>query len=141
MEVFGRERKFFMSVGATCEISKSCPDGDINKLKQGMEDGSYADSVELMARIISALNKGYEIKTAMEAKTAGSPYKAEWLTIDECLALDKETFNALTDEAMDALVRGAKRSVEAQPKPRKKTAEESGSGSMRPGSSITDSAS
>lgn len=124
MEIYGKEIKFFRSVGATCEIAEICPDKDINKMMD-LFNKDYPSKVLLMATTVSAMNKGYEMHEAIEAKHRGESYKATWLSVEECESLDSDTLMELFTEAIDSVNGGGKQSVKAKPKAGKKTEAES----------------
>ena len=59
MIINGKERKFFLTVGASCAIAELCPDGDIAKIGE-LFRGRYSKNMTSVAKFIAAMNRGYE---------------------------------------------------------------------------------
>lgn len=109
MVIYGKERGFLMTVGASAEISALCPDGDLSRLAEVFEQ-PYGKQMHAVAQIIVALNKGYN-----NAQRFNGGEYCEPLTADMVLSLDTETYMALTAEAMKAFNASIKTSVETAP--------------------------
>lgn len=110
MQVYGKERKFLLTVGASAEVAKVCPGQKLANLAKLF--GTAADdvvSIEGTAALIVALNKGYEM-----ARSFREPgYRPDPLTVEQVLTLDMATFRALAAEAGKALAPA--RTIETEP--------------------------
>lgn len=95
MIINGIERKFFLSVGASCAIAELCPDGDIANIGALFED-RYAKKMSTIARFIVALNRGYEDRVHPDAE------KPNYLTYKEVMSLTMDEFNQAESEALSA---------------------------------------
>lgn len=110
MEVYGKERGFLMTVGASAEIAKLCPGKRLENLREIFgEEADDASSIENTAAIVAALNKGYELNR----KCSEPGYIADPLTVDQLLTLDMTTFRELTSEAVAAMT--PRRTIESEP--------------------------
>lgn len=101
MIVYGKERGFLMTVGASAEIAKLCPGQKLENLSAVFSaDAGDADSLETTAKLICALNRGYETNQ----RFTDPSHKAEPLTVDEVLSLEVEDFKKLQAEAVAAML-------------------------------------
>lgn len=57
MIINGKERKFFLTVGASCTIAELCPDGDIANIGKLFDSGRYSKNMTTIAKFISAMNR------------------------------------------------------------------------------------
>ena len=112
MIINNKEIKFLRTVSATCDIADLCEDGSLENYTKLFE-GPQSQVIKAKAKIIVALNNGYEINKALE----DSEYKASPITVEQVLALTSDDFIALFDEAFDALFYSeeAKPTVETEP--------------------------
>lgn len=109
MIVYGKERGFLMTVGASAEIAKRCPDHRLENWAAMLRDGDDAATIEHRAALICILNKGYELN-----KQFNEPgYTAEPLTAEAVLALPSEVFLSLLEDALKATQ--PKREIETEP--------------------------
>lgn len=122
MKIHGRECKFRLTIGASVEIAELCPEGDIKNIGD-LLSGRYAETLGATAKIIVALNKGYE--DAQKYEQEG--YVARPLSVEEVLTLDGETLAALQAEALAAFTNDQKTSVEDAPAKKKTKAKEASS--------------
>lgn len=110
MQIYGKERKFLLTVGASAEVAKACPGQKLANLSKLF--GTGADdvvSIEGTAALIVALNKGYEM-----ARSFREPgYHPDPLTVDQVLTLDMTTFRELAAEAGKAMA--PERTIETEP--------------------------
>ena len=58
MIIFGKERGFSFTVGASVEIAEMCPDGDLTKIEKFLS-GKYGRVTRNGAKLIIELNKAY----------------------------------------------------------------------------------
>lgn len=110
MEVFGKERHFLLTVGAATEIASFCPNGDLSRIVELMND-SYDKSMIYIAKLIVALNKGYEQRQKFETGESNEP-----LTLEMVMALDMQDIAVLQREALNAFTRDSKTTVKTQSK-------------------------
>lgn len=109
MNVFGKDRGFLMTVGASAEIAKLCPDNRLENWGQLLTGADDVTTIENRARLIVALNAGFESNKAFTEPG----YKAEPLTVAQVLALPSREFLALLSEALEATK--PKREIESEP--------------------------
>lgn len=131
MKAYGRDIKFLRTVSAECDIGDECPGGDIHNFNAALQDSNTRGQRHIMAVFISACNKGYELHEHF----SNNEHEARWLSVDEVLALDDDTFIALFNEAF-AVYTGQKPQMKTKPKGKKTAA--SKSSSTEPGTSTTD---
>lgn len=110
MEVYGKERGFLMTVGASAEIAKLCPEKKLENLRAvfGTEVDDVS-SLENTAAVVAALSRGYE----QNKHFLDPAYKADPLTVEMLLSLDMTTFRAITSEAVKAMT--PRREIESEP--------------------------
>lgn len=114
MIINGTERKFFLSVGASCAIADLCPDGDLANIGQ-LFGGRIGDGMRTIAKIIVALNRGYEDRVHPDAE------KPNYVTVKELMSLSMDEFHQAEAEAFEAYFSGSKTQVElTDPKGSKK---------------------
>lgn len=109
MVVYGKERGFLMTVGASAEIAKRCPDHRLENWAAMLRDGDDAATIEHRAALICILNKGYETNKAYNEPG----YTADPLTAEAVLALPSDVFLALLNDALKATQ--PKREIETEP--------------------------
>ena len=110
MNVYGKERGFLMTVGASAEIAKLCPGEKLENLSKVFGEGAGdAASLETTAKLIVALNKGYEENLHFTDPS----HPAQPLTVPEVLSLTVDDFRQLQSEAVAAML--PKREIESEP--------------------------
>lgn len=115
MIINGKERKFFLTVGASCTIAELCPDGDIANIGKLFDSGRYSKNMTTIAKFISAMNRGYEERTNPGAE------KPDVLTVRELMSLTMDEFTQAENEAFAAFNGDTKTTIEtAEPKGSKK---------------------
>lgn len=115
MNIGNKTYGFKLTVGASIQIAKLCPDGDLGRIAEAV-GGTYGHQAEALAKMISALSNGYAAAEAFEGREAAR------LTPEDVLALDPKTFEEVTKEAFAAF--RADVSGELEVKPTKKAAAE-----------------
>lgn len=110
MIVYGKERYFKLTVGASAAIADQCPDGDLTRIAEVFAQ-PYAAKINFLAHFIAALNAGYERARAFEDPT----YQADPLTVPQIGALDQDTFLALQHEAMASFNGDVNTKIETEP--------------------------
>lgn len=118
MKINGREIKFLRTVKATAELSKLCPNEDIEKLGEVM-NGGLAQAIEAEATIVHLLNEGYEMNKHFNDRS----YKPNVLSVEEIMYLDEKEFVELVTEAWASMNNGAETTIEVE-EPKKKEANE-----------------
>ena len=122
MIINGKERKFFLTVGASCAIAELCPDGDIAKIGE-LFRGRYSKNMTSVAKFIAAMNRGYE------ERIHGDAEKPDVVTVRELMALTMEEFSQAESEAIAAYMANSKTTIEtAEPKGSKKNNEDGDAG-------------
>ncbi len=123
MVIKGHEIKFLRTVLANCEIAKICENRDISnfdKLLQGDTPTSY----NAQCVFVCAMQKGHE----MHEKFENPDYEPMYLSVDDLMLIDPESFNELVEEAFKVFAGDAYQEVETQePKEAKKNEEASDS--------------
>ena len=117
MEIYGKNREFLMTVGASAEVAKACPGQKLANLGQLFKASSDdVSSIEGTAKLIVALNRGYEM-----ARSFREPgYQPDPLTMEQVMSLDMATFRELAAEAGKAMRQD--RSIESEPLKKKDAA-------------------
>lgn len=110
MQINGIEREFKLTVGAAAEISELCPNGDLDRLQELLTDASFGKTARIMAKIVVALNRGYQDSLDPRTQTADA------LTTREVLALDLPEFQKVVDTAMKQMRADQKGTVQITPK-------------------------
>ncbi len=110
MEVLGKERRFKLTIGAAAEIADFCPEGDIGRIGELLGSGSTAKSLRASAKLIAALNRGYE-----EAENPRAEHP-DCLTVRDVLSLDADVFGELLQEAVKAFAEDQKPKTEIRSK-------------------------
>lgn len=95
MNINGKEYGFKLTVGASIQIAKLCPNGDLARIAEAVE-GGYEKQTETMAKIVSALSNGYAAAEEFEGR------KAERLTLEAVLSLSPDQFTEISEEAFMA---------------------------------------
>lgn len=109
MNVYGRERGFLMTVGASAELAERCPDRRLDNWAKMLKDGDDVSTIENRAALICILNKGYELNKSFQEED----YEANPLKMEQVLALPGDVFLSLLSEALQATQ--PKREIESEP--------------------------
>lgn len=117
MIIHGKERKFFLSVGAAAEVAKLCPDEDLARMGEVLE-GKFSQTVDGVAKIAAIMNRAHEENRAyME-----SGYIAEPVTEAEIKALGFSALQGLVEEIMSAFSADLQSTVKTEPEKKRETA-------------------
>lgn len=114
MELFGKTYGFKLTVGASAELAKACPDGDMNRIGELLKPAfvsAFSGSPETATVFLLALNRGYEQARAF-AEPGCEPAR---LTAELIAAMDFVQFNTAMTEAMQAFRLNGAPSVGAEP--------------------------
>jgi hypothetical protein len=95
MKIGNKEYGFKLTVGASVQIAKLCPDGDLSRIEEAIGK-NYAQQAEAMATIIVALNHGYAAAEEFEGR------KANRLKVEDVLSLSPELYSEVSAEAFRA---------------------------------------
>ena len=109
MKIRGKEIKFLRTVKTTADLTKLCPDQDIERIGE-LFDGSIDKVLENGAKLIHYLNEGYEMNEHLN----NPEYKPNVLTVEEIMYLDEQTFTDLMTSAMQNLSNGAETTIELE---------------------------
>ncbi len=101
---------FLFCVGAEQELARLCPGNDLSRMGETLTRKD-ADAIELSVELICILSRWYEKARAFET----GEEERRPLTRDELLLLPLPAFKRLQDEALAAMLRDAKQSVEVDP--------------------------
>ena len=115
MKIGNHEYGFRLTVGASIQIAKLCPNGDLARIGEAVGNG-YGEQAEVMAKMIVALNNGYCAAEEFEGR------KAYRLTVENVLSLSPATFAELSLEAFKAFTGDIDGEIEVESE--KKAAEE-----------------
>ena len=107
MKIGNREYGFKLTVGASVQIAKLCPGGDLSKIGKAIGNG-YGEQAEAMAAMIVALNNGYAASEEFEGR------KAHRLTLENVLSLSPAVFADLSVEAIKAFQRDVNGDMEVE---------------------------
>lgn len=97
MKIGNREYGFRLTVGASIEIARLCPDGDLARIGEAVGKG-YGEQATTMAKVIVALNHGYVASEEFSGRNAHS------LTVENVLSLSPVVFADLSAEALRAFI-------------------------------------
>ena len=109
MVVYGKERGFLMTVGASAALAKRCPDRRLDNWASMLTNGDDVETIENRAALICALNEGYEINRHY----LDPSYTAEPLQMEAVLALPMGDFLGLLNDALKATM--PDRQIESEP--------------------------
>lgn len=112
MIIHGKERNFKMTVAASAAIADLCPDGDISRLDELLNNLRYSDKMMLMAKISVILNRGYEDA----AKYENPGYAVDYLCENELLSLGTKEFMDVQTSALSAISSDTQTTVEVDTK-------------------------
>lgn len=109
MQIYGREVHFKRTVGANFEIAQLSPDHDPTKLSEVLRSSDFLMSMDVGAKFICALNKGY----IQSQKFAEGGCDEKPLTYEELMTLDDRELIELLSEATKAYT-GEKPEIETE---------------------------
>ena len=115
IKINGKEYGFMMTVGASVQICKVCPEHKLSKLGSVLK-GEYDEIVENVITIICALNGGYVASEALMGR------EAPRLTREMIYALPPDDFTKLQDIMISTIANDGKGEIKAKPKKGKKDA-------------------
>lgn len=92
MKIGNKEYGFKLTVGASMQIAKLCPNGDLARIAEAV-GANYGQQAEVMAKMISALSNGYAASEEFEGR------KANRLSYEDVLSLSPALFTEVSAEA------------------------------------------
>lgn len=115
MIIRGNEYGFSMTVGASVQIAKICPNNDIKKLAALLRENKddYIKTIEIMTVIMKAMNGGYVAGEELKGK------KANRLTDDIIFSLTTDEFQSVQKETLSIFKGEGSGEVDAEPVPTK----------------------
>lgn len=118
MRIHGKEITFALTVGASAEIAKLCPGGDLRRVGEMLGETNYGESVDFIAQFVEILSRwGAKMK-----KWEGENY--DTLSLEEILSLSPNEFAAVQMEAMAAFSNDGEGEIDLKEDP--KNAEQEG---------------
>ena len=99
MVIRGREYGFKMTIGASGELAKLCPNNDIKRVREIFGD-DYADSLENSKKFVLILNKWFVKAEKFDGREADelSAEMLDVLTPDEFAMLSKAAMRAFSHD-------------------------------------------
>lgn len=109
MKIKGKDIGFALTVGASIELAKICPNNDITKIGDLFAD-DYLSNMENIVKFIAIMSKGFRDAEALEGR------KVDLLTEDQVKALRPDELTALMNEAMASFKVDGKGEIDADSK-------------------------
>lgn len=109
MNIKGKNIGFTLTVGASIELARICPDKDISRIGE-VFGGDYMTNLENIVKFISIMSKGFKDSEALEGR------KADYLTEDQVKGLRPDELTTLMNEAMESFKVDAQGEIDAESK-------------------------
>lgn len=109
MKIYNKEVGFALTVGASIEISKLCPDNDITRI-DAVLGSDYVKNLETTVEIFLIMNRAFVAVEKMEGR------EADEITREEILTLTPRKLNEVTRSMMAAFKSDSKGEVEVESK-------------------------
>lgn len=111
MEIYGREYRFRLTVGAACDIADRCPGGELKNFRELIAGGALGAVTDGRIAFVCALSAGDE-----EARSFEEPgYEPKALTPQILRTLSLNGFTEVLAEATEAFAAGLETSVGVKP--------------------------
>ena len=107
MLINGKEYGFKLTVGASIQIAKVCPNGDLARIAEAV-GGEYGQQANAMAKFIEALSNGYAAAEEFEGREANR------LSYESVLAMSPTLFAEVCNEAFKAFGADIKGEIEVE---------------------------
>lgn len=107
MIINGKEYGFKLTVGASIQIARLCPNGDLARIAEAV-GGEYGQQADTMAKFIEALSNGYAAAEEFEGR------KANRISYESVLSLSPQLFSEICTEAFKAFGADAKGEIEVE---------------------------
>lgn len=115
MKIYGKEIGFALTVGASIEISKLCPENDISRIGEVL-GSDYVKNLETTVKMMLIMNKAYVGIEKMEGRNADE------ITEEEILLLTPKKIGEVTAYMMASFKGDTKGEVEVETKKEEKGA-------------------
>lgn len=109
MKIYNKEVGFALTVGASIEISKLCPDNDITRIDEVL-GSDYVKNLETTVKMILIMNKAFVSVEKLEGR------EADQITEEEVFSLTPKMINEVTKAMMEAFRSDSKGEVEVESK-------------------------
>ena len=109
MKIYNKEVGFALTVGASIEISKLCPDNDITRIDEVL-GSNYVRNLETTVKMVLIMNKAFVSVEKLEGREADS------VTEEEVLSLTPKMITEVTKAMMEAFKGDSKGEVEVEVK-------------------------
>lgn len=109
MKIKGKEVGFALTVGASIELAKICPNHEITRIGELFAE-DYLANMENICKFIAIMSKGFKDAEALEGRNV------EMLTEEQVKALRPDELTAIMSEAMASFKSDGKGEVEADSK-------------------------
>lgn len=109
MKIYNKEVGFALTVGASIEISKLCPDNDITRIDEVL-GSDYVRNLETTVKMILLMNKAFVNVEKLEGR------EADQITEEEVLSLTPRKISEVTQAMMDAFKSDSKGEIEVESK-------------------------
>lgn len=106
MKIHGKEVGFALNMGASAEIAKLCPGGDLRRVNELLGDANYGENVETIAKFVEILCRWNAVAKKWEGESADT------LCLEEILSLSPTEFAAAQAEAMSAFAADSEGEIE-----------------------------
>lgn len=118
MNIHGKNIQFAMTVGASLEIAKLCPDGDLQRVAELFGSDNYIKTVETSIKLMKVMNDAFVGIEKLNGR------EADVLTEEELLLLTPAELADATQELLKAFMSDTKGEMDIESKNVKKEAEE-----------------
>lgn len=109
MNIKGKNIGFTLTVGASIELARICPNGDISRIGDLFAD-DYLRNMENIVKFIAIMSKGFRDAEALEGR------KADALSEEQVKALRPEELTSVMSEAMASFKADGKGEIDADSK-------------------------
>ena len=109
MKIKGKEIGFALTVGASIELARICPNNDITKIGDLFGE-NYLANMENIVKFITIMSKGFRDAEALEGR------KVDMLTEEQVKALKPDELTMLMSEAMGSFKADGKGEIDADSK-------------------------
>ena len=109
MKIFNKEIGFALTVGASIEISRLCPDNDISRIGEAL-GSDYVKNLETTIKMMLIMNKAFVGVEKMEGR------KADEITEEEILLMTPKQISEVTEFLMTSFKDDSKGEVEVESK-------------------------
>lgn len=109
MKIKGKDIGFTLTVGASIELAKICPNNDITKIGELFAE-NYLANMENIVKFISIMSKGFRDAEALEGR------KVDCLTEEQVKALRPDELTDLMNGAMESFKVDSKGEIDADSK-------------------------